>query len=95
MPALEAAHIRPYSKGGEHEPQNGLLIRRDIHSLFDTGYVTVTPDQREVHRQIFEGDETLPTLSRTRTSGSASLWCPTAYLYPRFAMLLRRSFDRH
>ncbi len=21
-----------------------MLIRRDIHSLFDTGYVTVTPD---------------------------------------------------
>jgi putative restriction endonuclease len=43
-PALEAAHIRPYGDGGEHEAQNGLLLRRDIHSLFDAGYVTVTPD---------------------------------------------------
>jgi putative restriction endonuclease len=55
LPALEAAHIRPYSDGGEHEAQNGLLLRRDIHSLFDAGYVTVTPDLRfEVSRRIRE-----------------------------------------
>jgi putative restriction endonuclease len=34
LPALEAAHIRPYSDGDEHEARNGLLLRRDIHSLF-------------------------------------------------------------
>lgn len=44
LPALEAAHIRPYAEGGFHEAPNGLLLRRDIHSLFDAGYVTVTPD---------------------------------------------------
>jgi putative restriction endonuclease len=40
LPALDAAHIRPYADHGEHEPRNGLLLRRDIHSLFDRGYVT-------------------------------------------------------
>lgn len=55
LPALEAAHIRPYGDGGEHEASNGLLLRRDIHSLFDAGYVTVTPDLRfEVSRRIRE-----------------------------------------
>ena len=55
LPALEAAHIRPYSDGGVHEAQNGLLLRRDIHSLFDAGYVTVTPDLHfEVSRRIRE-----------------------------------------
>jgi putative restriction endonuclease len=55
LPALEAAHIRPYGHGGEHEARNGLLLRRDIHSLFDAGYVTVTPDLRfEVSRKIKE-----------------------------------------
>lgn len=55
LPALEAAHIRPYSDGGEHSPQNGLLLRSDIHSLFDAGYVTITPDLRfEVSRRIRE-----------------------------------------
>lgn len=55
LPALEAAHIRPYGDGGEHEARNGLLLRRDIHSLFDAGYVTVTPDHHfEVSRRIRE-----------------------------------------
>lgn len=55
LPALEAAHIRPYGDGGSHEASNGLLLRRDVHSLFDTGYVTVTPELRfEVSRRIRE-----------------------------------------
>ena len=55
LPALEAAHIRPYGDGGDHEARNGLLLRRDIHSLFDAGYVTVTPDlDFEVSRRIKE-----------------------------------------
>lgn len=55
LPALEAAHIRPYSDGGVHEASNGLLLRRDLHSLFDAGYVTVTPEFRfEVSRRIRE-----------------------------------------
>jgi len=55
LPALEAAHIRPYSDGGKHDARNGLLFRRDIRSLFDMGYVTVTPDLRfEVSRRIKE-----------------------------------------
>ena len=29
---------------GVHEATNGLLLRKDIHGLFDFGYVTVTPD---------------------------------------------------
>ena len=44
LPALEAAHIKPYSEQGAHDLANGLLFRRDIHALFDSGYVTVTPD---------------------------------------------------
>ena len=44
LPALDAAHIRPFSDGGEHEASNGVLLRRDIHSLFDAGYVTITPN---------------------------------------------------
>lgn len=55
LPALEAAHIRPYADGGEHIGSNGILFRRDLHSLFDAGYVTVTPDYRfEVSKRIRE-----------------------------------------
>ena len=55
LPALDAAHIRPYHADGAHEASNGLLLRRDIHSLFDAGYVTVTPSLHfEVSRSIRE-----------------------------------------
>jgi putative restriction endonuclease len=55
LPALEAAHVKPFADGGTHDPANGLLFRRDIHALFDTGYVTVTPDLRfHVSRKIKE-----------------------------------------
>jgi putative restriction endonuclease len=46
LPVLEAAHIRPYSEHGPHEPNNGLLLRSDLHTLFDRGYMTVDPDLR-------------------------------------------------
>lgn len=43
-PVLEAAHIVPVNRGGLHRPDNGLLLRSDIHKLFDRGYVTVRPN---------------------------------------------------
>jgi putative restriction endonuclease len=55
LPALEAAHIKPFSESGPHKVQNGLLLRSDIHRLFDSGYVTVTTDHRfEASRKIRE-----------------------------------------
>ncbi|MGH8251680.1 MAG: HNH endonuclease [Steroidobacteraceae bacterium] len=44
LPVLEAAHVRPYSEGGMHRIDNGLLLRSDLHTLFDAGYLTITPD---------------------------------------------------
>jgi putative restriction endonuclease len=44
LPILDAAHIRPYANGGQHVVTNGLLLRTDIHRLFDLGYVTVSND---------------------------------------------------
>ena len=53
LPVLEAAHIRPYAMGGEHRVGNGILLRSDLHTLFDRGYVTVTPSLRlEVSSRI-------------------------------------------
>ena len=46
LPVLQAAHIRPVSEGGGHRVDNGLLLRSDVHTLFDRGYVSVAPDRR-------------------------------------------------
>jgi putative restriction endonuclease len=55
LPVLEAAHIRPYALDGTHQVSNGLLLRSDLHRLFDRGYVTVTPDLRlEVSARLRE-----------------------------------------
>jgi putative restriction endonuclease len=44
LPALDAAHIKPYGEGGLHLKSNGILLRKDIHSVFDAGYVTIKDD---------------------------------------------------
>jgi putative restriction endonuclease len=55
LPVLEAAHIRDYHDVPVHSINNGILLRADIHKLFDSGYVTVTPDYEfEVSRRIKE-----------------------------------------
>ncbi|MCG3151124.1 MAG: hypothetical protein GEEBNDBF_00393 [bacterium] len=48
LPVLDAAHITPYLGPASNHPQNGLVLRADIHRLFDDGYVSVTPDYRFV-----------------------------------------------
>jgi putative restriction endonuclease len=48
LPVLQAAHIKPYSSGGPHQLDNGLLLRSDLHTLFDQGYITVDADQMKV-----------------------------------------------
>ncbi|MBI5403892.1 MAG: HNH endonuclease [Ignavibacteriae bacterium] len=42
LPVLEAAHIKPYSTSGNNATYNGMLLRSDLHKLFDSGYITVT-----------------------------------------------------
>lgn len=52
---LDAAHIRPYGDEGPHDVRNGILLRQDVHTLFDRGYITVTPKYRvEVSHRIKE-----------------------------------------
>ena len=48
LPVLEAAHIQPYAEEGPHHVSNGLLLRSDLHTLFDRGYLTVADDMKVV-----------------------------------------------
>lgn len=45
-PTLQAAHIRPISNQGQNLVSNGLLLRSDVHTLFDLGYLGVDPKHR-------------------------------------------------
>jgi putative restriction endonuclease len=41
---LEAAHIWPYRGGDDNHPQNGLLLRADLHTLFDLDLIAINPE---------------------------------------------------
>ncbi|SCL25982.1 HNH endonuclease [Micromonospora nigra] len=42
--ALEAAHLYSYAAVGRHHDDGGLLMRRDLHRLFDQGDIAVDPN---------------------------------------------------
>jgi predicted restriction endonuclease len=45
---LEAAHIRPYRGPDSNVVSNGLLLRADLHTLFDLQLISVEPTSRRV-----------------------------------------------
>ena len=45
---LDAAHIVPYRGPATNTPQNGLLLRTDIHTLFDLGLLTIDTESMTV-----------------------------------------------
>lgn len=55
LPVLEASHIKPYSLEGPHAINNGLLLRRDLHTLYDRGYITIDKNHTiEISKRIKE-----------------------------------------
>ncbi|MFP7655096.1 HNH endonuclease [Chryseobacterium proteolyticum] len=53
---LEAAHIYPYKGSNTNKIQNGLLLRSDIHTLFDLGLISINPENYtiEVSHKVFK-----------------------------------------
>lgn len=45
---LEAAHIRPYAVSSDNSAANGLLLRSDLHTLFDLGILLIHPQTLKV-----------------------------------------------
>jgi predicted restriction endonuclease len=46
---LEAAHINPFKGEKDNHLANGLLLRSDIHTLFDLDLIGIHPETLEVH----------------------------------------------
>lgn len=59
LAVLEAAHISPYHGENDNHPQNGLLLRADIHTLFDLNLIGIEPNclQVELHPDIAEQED--------------------------------------
>ena len=72
---LQAAHIQPVKSAGSHSVSNGLLLRADLHNLFDRGLITVSDKYivnvnpevcKDPTYRIFDGKR-LRTLPRTKS----------------------------
>lgn len=44
LAVLEAAHITPYLGPATNEVSNGLLLRADLHTLWDLGLIAIDPE---------------------------------------------------
>ncbi|MEP0853426.1 pentapeptide repeat-containing protein [Funiculus sociatus GB1-A4] len=47
--ALEAAHIKPYNGTQTNDPSNGLILRADLHTLFDLKLIAIDPETSRVY----------------------------------------------
>src|SRR5262249_54770104 len=54
LAVLEAAHIKPYRGESDNHPENGLLLRSDIHTLFDLDLLGIEPESLriEIHPSL-------------------------------------------
>jgi len=59
--ALEAAHICPYRGTHTNHPENGLLLRSDLHTLFDLYLISIDASRKRLLLA--------PTLQRTCYAG--------------------------
>ncbi|MDR6095982.1 hypothetical protein QE373_003279 [Stenotrophomonas sp. SORGH_AS321] len=88
---LEAAHISPYKGEHTNRADNGLLLRSDLHTLFDLGYLWIDEDfrvkfalpLRGADYEAFEGRKLrLPEVAEQRPS-AAGLARHAAYAMAR------------
>lgn len=97
LPVLQAAHIKPYADGGPHELSNGLLLRSDLHTLFDQQYLTIDPNKktlivsRRIREQFENGRDYYALNNRPLTQPTETFALPSidnlAYHYDRFVAL--------
>lgn len=67
--------IRPFKEEPRHYGRNGLLLRSDVHKLFDAGYVTATPEYEfEVSDRIHTDFDDMEAVPMTPTEFQEAVW---------------------
>jgi len=46
--ALDAAHLYSYAESGKHDLSGGLLLRKDLHRLFDLGMIAIDTNNNSI-----------------------------------------------
>lgn len=92
LAVLEAAHISPYRGENDNHPENGLLLRSDVHTLFDLDLIGIEPNHLLVvlHPKVASeygrfADVSLACVSEQRPSREA-----LRLRYDQFQQRLRR-----
>ncbi|MDP0377505.1 HNH endonuclease signature motif containing protein [Glaesserella parasuis] len=73
---LQAAHIKPYAYEGSDDISNGLLLRADIHILFDSGLLNLRPDDLQSKRCFLELSQDEKVISNYRELIGKSIHLP-------------------
>ena len=56
-PLLEAAHIKPYAKGGSNHSGNGVLLCRNHHRAFDQGLFSFSNEGKILSTTAYSTNE--------------------------------------
>lgn len=93
---LEAAHIRPYLGRLTNHVSNGLLLRADLHTLFDCGLIAIEPTSRTVVVADSLKDSSYAKLAgrKLRVSKDASRGASRRSLAWRYAAFKARHLDQ-
>jgi hypothetical protein len=88
---LEAAHIVPYQGANTNHPTNGLLLRADLHTLFDCGLFSIDPHTLKVAiAPMLLGTPEYAAL-QGRTLQTGTITPSTKSLAQHFAVFIDRS----
>jgi predicted restriction endonuclease len=78
---IEAAHIWPYRGDEDNHPQNGLLLRADLHTLYDLDLIGIDPSLQVHIAGALKGSEyhtldgaRLKTVAKPSTKAIAIRW---------------------
>lgn len=81
--SLHAAHVSPFAKNPRHVLAGGLLLRADLHALFDRGLITI-----DEHLKVRIDDSLRPFREISCLDGSTLRINPKDPLLPILRALL-------
>jgi hypothetical protein len=84
---LEAAHVEPYCLSKNNNPRNGILLRADLHTLFDLNLIVIHPYSKklEIKPVLLLSEDYKKFNGITLPSYQDNIWSPDdAYLKWRY-----------
>lgn len=92
---LEAAHISPYRGTKDNDPSNGVLLRADIHTLFDLNLLAIEPATNKIIvSKTLAQDDTYRTLNNQKLRSHPKATIAKSALEAKFEAYKRAESER-